>query len=553
MFPSQLYLEPVNILLVDCADEVASVLTLPFSKQCIPPFVLTHVRSLEQAVLHLKNGRADVILIDLKLPDASGFEGILRVRELAANVPIIVLTDGDEETAMRAIQMGVQDYFVKDRLSLESLAHALICSIERQRLRGQLQQCNRDLQSGEARFRNLILKNADGIIVVDRNGVVRFINPAAERLLGRKADELMGEVFGFPILGKEKTEIDIFWYGPPETRVAEMRLVETEWEGEGAFLISLRDITEHRKTEEHLQEAQHFNRSILDSLDAHIAVVDEQGTIISVNKHWEWFAMRTDDVLLFGMGVGKNLFAAFQRVFGASSPLMEGITAVLKGKSEFFQTEYMHRTEEQSDLWFHIRISPLRNVKQRHLVVVHQDITEQKKAAQAEAEMKATIARIKAQEREIRGLIDLSSTASSVVTASMFGMVPLSKGSPLIFEELLDQYERMMDKAIEQRTYRIKYSLSDELRAMAERLGFLKAGPRDVIEIHSKVLQKKGKEANPVKAQAYTEESRLMVLELMGHLTSYYRNQSLGINKPPLQHQSTDKPPVEQEQQQSYE
>ena len=59
---------------------------------------------------------------------------------------------------------------------------------------------------------------------------------------------------------------------------------------------------------------------------------------------------------------------------------------------------------------------------------------------------------------------------------------------------------------------------------MADELGFLKAGPRDVVQIHRAVLKKKTREVVIAKAQAYAEEGRLLALELMGHLVSYYRD-----------------------------
>ena len=55
------------------------------------------------------------------------------------------------------------------------------------------------LQSSEANLRKIIEKNADGIVIVDRDGLVRYVNPAAETLFGRKAEELIGELFGFPL------------------------------------------------------------------------------------------------------------------------------------------------------------------------------------------------------------------------------------------------------------------------------------------------------------------------------------------------------------------
>src|SRR5581483_10006216 len=89
----------------------------------------------------------------------------------------------------------------------------------------------------------------DGIIIVDHEGVVRFVNPAAESLFNRRAAALLGSQFGFPLVAGETTEMDVL-RGGGETAVAEMRVVETEWEGEPALLASLRDITERKRAEE---------------------------------------------------------------------------------------------------------------------------------------------------------------------------------------------------------------------------------------------------------------------------------------------------------------
>ncbi len=116
-------------------------------------------------------------------------------------------------------------------------------------LKQQLERCTRELQASEERFRNVISRSADGILIVDEAGVVRFANPATESLFGRAADELAGVAFGFPVVAGETTEIDIISKGG-RAAVAEMRVVETRWEGEMAYLASLRDITERKRAEE---------------------------------------------------------------------------------------------------------------------------------------------------------------------------------------------------------------------------------------------------------------------------------------------------------------
>ena len=112
------------------------------------------------------------------------------------------------------------------------------------------QQLREQLQRSEARFRDVIERNADAIVVVDANGVVRFANPTATRFFTGLGHELVGSPFGFPIVAEETTEVDLVSEGTP--RVAEMRVVESEWEGETAYIASLRDITDRRAGEQHV-------------------------------------------------------------------------------------------------------------------------------------------------------------------------------------------------------------------------------------------------------------------------------------------------------------
>lgn len=118
----------------------------------------------------------------------------------------------------------------------------------------QIAQLQRELEISRAQFRAIINKTVDGVILLSPEGVIRFVNPAAEELLGRSLDGLKGEVFGVPAVPGETIEIEILRPdGPP--RIAEMRIVETEWHGEPAHLAALRDITEHKRNEEEAQEA----------------------------------------------------------------------------------------------------------------------------------------------------------------------------------------------------------------------------------------------------------------------------------------------------------
>jgi len=107
------------------------------------------------------------------------------------------------------------------------------------------------MQRMQSSFSNVVLKNHSGILVVDRQGLIRFSNPAAQKSLGRNAAQLDGLPFGLPSIGSQ-TELDILRpdgsYG-----VAEVTATETEWEGLPASLIMLHDITDRKRAEDQVQ------------------------------------------------------------------------------------------------------------------------------------------------------------------------------------------------------------------------------------------------------------------------------------------------------------
>jgi signal transduction histidine kinase/CheY-like chemotaxis protein len=113
-----------------------------------------------------------------------------------------------------------------------------------------LEEFQRALAASEARFRNLIEKIADGVVVVSTDGIIRYVNPAAQALLGRCGGELVGALFGRPLTVGETAEIDLCKAPLPRKApfpLAEMRVVEIEWEGQPAFLATLHDITERKE------------------------------------------------------------------------------------------------------------------------------------------------------------------------------------------------------------------------------------------------------------------------------------------------------------------
>jgi len=129
---------------------------------------------------------------------------------------------------------------------------------------------------------------------------------------------------------------------------------------------------------------------------------------------------------------------------------------------------------------------------------------------------------------EIQSLDRISGSDATNVTARLFGMGPLRETLPEVFNDLVSRYGELMDRALEERNYKVEHHVTEALRSMADELGFLKATPRDVLEIHTVSLKKKYSGATPQKSRAYAEEGGLILIQIMGYLITYYRTYAIG-------------------------
>jgi diguanylate cyclase (GGDEF)-like protein/PAS domain S-box-containing protein len=139
-------------------------------------------------------------------------------------------------------------------------------------------------RASDARFHNVVTISTDGIVIVDDAGMILFVNPAAHALFGRKAEELLGEPFGFPIVAGETTELDIANRRGKKRKIVEMRVVAAEWEGKPAYLATLHDITERKKLEAEIQDAREYAENIVETVREPLVVLDSDLKILTANQ-----------------------------------------------------------------------------------------------------------------------------------------------------------------------------------------------------------------------------------------------------------------------------
>jgi PleD family two-component response regulator len=125
----------IKVLLIEDNPGDAKLIEELLDASCQGCFLVEIIGKLSEGIKKSRQFDADVILLDLSLPDSMGMETLVNMREKVQDIPIIVLTGlNDEEIALEAVQNGAQDYLVKGETSREVLVRSIRYAIERFKL-----------------------------------------------------------------------------------------------------------------------------------------------------------------------------------------------------------------------------------------------------------------------------------------------------------------------------------------------------------------------------------------------------------------------------------
>jgi len=263
------------------------------------------------------------------------------------------------------------------------------------------------LEVQRARFRRLIEENADALLVVAVDGLVRYANPAAVRLFGHHEGGVLGSRLGFNVV---PSEVVLEQPGDQPPRVAELRYADIDWEGEPARLVTLRDVTDRKKAEQELmlahaaleervrertRELEQTNialhRTMQERMHATARLertqkaVDSSGDAIIIADrlgHAEYCNPATQR--LFGYNVqGLNRAGGLDALYVAPGITGEIREALQRGES--FSAEVETRCSEGSILPVLLRMDGLREESGElvAMVAVHKDVSEIRAAQHA--------------------------------------------------------------------------------------------------------------------------------------------------------------------------
>lgn len=284
---------------------------------------------------------------------------------------------------------------------------------------------------------DLLDQLSDAVISTDLDFNIRSWNSAAERIYGWSAEEAVGK--------KMRTLINTQYLTESQEEVVNRFLTDGQWNGEviqqrkdrssvpilssvimvrdstgkpnGVVAVN-RDITEHKRAEEAVYEAERFATSTINALSDNLCVLDENGAVLTVNRSWREFA-ETNLPLIPEYAVGSNYLAICDEATGLeeadAKKFAAGLRAVMSGKASDFMFEYACHQLNGEQRWFVATVTRFVGEGPLRIVVTHRNITERKQAEAAEQEQRKLAEALRDVAATLTSTLDLNKVLTRIL------------------------------------------------------------------------------------------------------------------------------------------
>jgi len=302
----------LRILLVEDNPGDARLFTELLSNFPTQKVHINNVTTIKEAILALDMEIYDVVILDLGLPDSKGFDTFNKLNNSWSEGPVIVLTGNqDDELGKTIVRMGAEDFLVKGKYDETLLIKSIGYAIERFNSK-------KIISKKEENFREIIEKNADGMIVTDEENGILFVNPVAEKILNEKNENLIGEKLPFDI-EEERIIEEILFDKQGDRLILQIKVVSAFWDNLPAKIATFRDITDLKSNQENVN---HLNK-ILKTIGSinHLIVTEKNREILlqtacellteGRNYNSAWIGLFDEDFVLSAVA-HSNLSTKFE-------------------------------------------------------------------------------------------------------------------------------------------------------------------------------------------------------------------------------------------------
>ncbi|MFN0276630.1 MAG: response regulator [Chitinophagales bacterium] len=145
--------KPTKVLLIEDNPADARLVEIYLNESTMIVPQLTKVQELRKGLLMLEDSDYDIVLLDLTLPDSSGFDTIKTMLDEFPEQTVIVMTGLDDETvALNSVKAGAQDFIVKGQFDSNLLSRTITYAIERHQLQVKLENYAKAIKNNEERL-----------------------------------------------------------------------------------------------------------------------------------------------------------------------------------------------------------------------------------------------------------------------------------------------------------------------------------------------------------------------------------------------------------------
>lgn len=269
-------------------------------------------------------------------------------------------------------------------------------------------QLSDELQASEEHWHQMINKIADGVLILDQDGIVLFANSAAENLFNLSHEELINLHFGIPSSAREVCEI----YLPQKDGsyiTVEMRTEEIEWQNQSVYLAALRNISDRQEAELRLRESEERYRTLAESSQDLIFILNSDRTLAYINS--------------FGAALLGIEQSSTQELELAEITIIYQFKHLESSIKQVFSLNTSVRVEDElvyqgGKLWLDTLLVPLRDNlgKISKILGVARDITQLKSIEQS---LRKTQAQLRQREKLLR--LTLEQAPIGIVTCDLEG------------------------------------------------------------------------------------------------------------------------------------
>ena len=269
--------EPLRLLVVDDAREHARLVEeFIRSGEAWPDARVSIATTYDDALAAFAAASFDVAFFDYRLGSRDGLSLLREIRQKGIDTPVVVLTSrGAEDVAVEAMKAGAADYLSKANLTVDALERAIRHALALHAEELQRWHAEAALRASEERFRALVEHASDALLLIDGEGRITYCSPSCSKHLGWTAEQIVNRSI-FDFIHEEDRQIGGVRLAesldqPRRSISEEVRFhhADGSWRvmdavgvnrlgdpAVGGIVVTMRDITDRRRLEEQLRQAQ---------------------------------------------------------------------------------------------------------------------------------------------------------------------------------------------------------------------------------------------------------------------------------------------------------